>query len=262
MLHAMKTAASGMMAQQLYIDTIANNLANVNTTAFKKNRMEFQDLIYQSIRDAGIQVQNNARVPVPLQLGHGTRTVASPKIYRQGDMTETRNPLDLMIEGNGFFQILKPDGGYAYTRDGAFKLSADGMIVTSDGFPLDPSIILPEDTTEVSISAEGTVTVKTVGDNESIEIGDIYLSKFVNPAGLQSIGKNLLVETEASGQAMLYSPGTEGVGLLSQGFLENSNVEVVEEMVNMILAQRAYEISSKAIQTSDEMVQLVNNLRR
>ena len=261
MLHAMKTAASGMMAQQLYIDTIANNLANVNTTAFKKNRMEFQDLIYQSLREAGIQVQNAAKVPAQLEIGYGTRAVASPKIYGQGDILETRNPLDLMVEGNGFFPILKPDGELAYTRDGSFKLSADGTIVTSDGFSLDPPLVIPEDATDIFVSADGVVSVHTFNDIETIEIGEMYLARFINPAGLKSTGKNLLLETGASGAPLLYTPGTEGMGLLSQGFLENSNVEVVEEMVRMILAQRAYEIASKAIQTSDEMIQVVNNLR-
>ena len=259
MSRAMRTAATGMMAQQLNVDTIANNLANVNTTGFKRSKIEFQDLLYQTVRRSGI---SGAEAPVELQSGYGVRPVATQRIFSQGDITQTNNPLDLSIEGDGFFQIMRPDGTVCYTRDGTFKLSADGEIVTSDGFALEPELSLPEDTTDIHITRDGVLSVLAAGETEAQEIGQIELAKFINPAGLNALGRNLFAATEASGDAMVGVPGAEGFGMLSQGYLELSNVEVVEEMVNMIIAQRAYEISAKAVQTAEDMSSMANNLRR
>jgi flagellar basal-body rod protein FlgG len=255
----MRTAATGMMAQQLNVDTIANNLANVNTTGFKRSKIEFQDLLYQTVRRSGI---SGAAVPVELQIGYGVRPVATQRIFSQGDITQTNNALDLSIEGDGFFQIMRPDGTVCYTRDGTFKLSADGEIVTSDGFAMEPELSLPENATDIHITRDGVLSVLIAGETESQEIGQIELAKFINPAGLNALGRNLFAATEASGEAMVGVPGTEGFGMLSQGYLELSNVEVVEEMVNMIIAQRAYEISAKAVQTAEDMSSMANNLRR
>lgn len=259
MSRAMRTAATGMMAQQLNVDTIANNLANVNTTGFKRSKIEFQDLLYQTVRRSGI---SGAQAPVELQIGYGVRPVATQRIFSQGDITKTSNALDLSIEGDGFFQIMRPDGTVCYTRDGTFKLSADGEIVTSDGFALEPELSLPDDTTDIHITRDGVLSVLIAGETEAQEIGQIELAKFINPAGLKALGRNLFAATAASGDAMVGVPGTEGFGMLSQGYLELSNVEVVEEMVNMIIAQRAYEISAKAVQTAEDMSSMANNLRR
>lgn len=259
MSRAMRTAATGMMAQQLNVDTIANNLANVNTTGFKRSKIEFQDLLYQTVRRSGI---SGAEAPVELQIGYGVRPVATQRIFSQGDITQTNNALDLSIEGDGFFQIMRPDGTVCYTRDGTFKLSADGEIVTSDGFALEPELSLPENATDIHITRDGVLSVLIAGETESQEIGQIELARFINPAGLNALGRNLFAATEASGDAMEGVPGTEGFGMLSQGYLELSNVEVVEEMVNMIIAQRAYEISAKAVQTAEDMSSMANNLRR
>lgn len=259
MSRAMRTAATGMMAQQLNVDTIANNLANVNTTGFKRSKIEFQDLLYQTVRRSGI---SGAQAPVELQIGYGVRPVATQRIFSQGDITQTSNALDLSIEGDGFFQIMRPDGTVCYTRDGTFKLSADGEIVTSDGFALEPELSLPENATDIHITRNGVLSVLIAGETESQEIGQIELAKFINPAGLSALGRNLFAATEASGDAMVGVPGTEGFGMLSQGYLELSNVEVVEEMVNMIIAQRAYEINAKAVQTAEDMSSMANNLRR
>ena len=262
MMRALRTAASGMYAQQFNIDTIANNLANVNTTAFKKSQVEFQDLIYQTIHAAASVRNLGTVVPAELQIGHGVKPVAIEKNFEQGSPAVTNNPYDIVIEGDGFFQIQKPDGTIAYTRDGNFKHSPDGRMVTSDGFVLDPEIVLPEDTSELSISRDGIVNVRVIGATDMIEVGQIELAMFTNPAGLRAIGQNLFVETEASGIPLIGQPGYEGYGELHQGYLEASNVQVVEEMVNMIVAQRAYEVSSKAIKTADEMLSLANNLKR
>ncbi len=262
MIRALRTAASGMYAQELHVDTIANNLANVNTTGFKRSEVEFQDLLYQTIQMAGQMNQEGVNVPVQIQVGHGTRPVATEKIFSQGDTVATNNPLDLAINGDGFFQILMPDGSLAYTRDGSFKVSADGRIVTSEGYLLQPDLALPTDTTEISISREGVVTVKTADNPEPQEIGQIELARFVNPAGLNSIGGNLYVPTAASGEPIVGTPGSESMGTLLQGHLELSNVEVVKEMIDLIVAQRAYEINSKTIRSADDMLGIVNSLRR
>ena len=262
MMRSLYTAASGMVGQQFNIDTIANNLANVNTTGFKKSRADFQDLLYHSMRFAGTPVTAGAQIPTGIQIGHGVRPVATQKIFSQGTFKQTDNPLDLVIEGDGFFQVLLPDGTVAYTRDGAFKQDAAGRIVTSDGFFLEPEIVIPEDAVQIAIGADGTVSVTLAGESEPEPIGQIELARFVNPAGLQSIGRNLYTATGASGPPLVGVPGLEGFGNLAQGFLEMSNVQVVEEMVAMITSQRAYEVNSRAIQAADDMLQTANNLRR
>jgi flagellar basal-body rod protein FlgG len=262
MIRALRTAATGMYAQELFVDTVANNLANLNTTGFKKAKVEFQDLLYQTERAVGVQNAQGATVPVEIQIGHGTRPVAVQKIFSQGDMTATNNALDIAIDGSGFLQVLRTDGTIAYSRDGALKLAADGRLVTSDGLALEPEIVLPPDAVEISISAEGVVSVRTSGDTEAQEAGQIDLARFVNPAGLKSVGSNLYEATAASGQAFLGNPGSEGFGGIMQGYLEMSNVDVVEEMMSMIVAQRAYEINSKAIKTAEEMLSIANDLRR
>ena len=262
MLRSLWTAASGMAGQQFNIDTISNNLANVNTTGDKKNRVDFEDLLYQTVRFAGTPVTAGAQIPVGLQVGHGVRPIATQKIFTPGSFKQTENPLDLAIEGDGFFQVLLPDGTIAYTRDGSFKRDGLGRIVTSDGFALEPEIIIPEDAVDVTIGSDGTVSVLLPGDSEPQMVGQIELVRFVNPAGLSSLGRNLYVETAASGPPMVSTPGLDGFGTLAQGWLEMSNVQVVEEMVNLIIAQRAYETNSRAIQASDEMLQTANSLRR
>jgi len=262
MIRALRTAASGMFAQELHVDTIANNLANVNTTGFKRSEVEFQDLLYQTLQMAGQLNQQGVNVPVQIEVGHGTRPIATEKIFSQGDTVATDNPLDLAINGDGFFQILMPDGSIAYTRDGSFKVSADGRIVTSEGYLLQPDLVLPPDATEISVSRQGVVVVKTASSPEPEELGQIELARFVNPAGLSSIGGNLYVATAASGEPIVGVPGEEAMGTLLQGHLELSNVEVVKEMIDLIVAQRAYEINSKAIRSADEMLSMANNLRR
>jgi len=262
MLRTLWIAASGMEAQSLNIDVISNNLANVNTAGFKRSRADFQDLLYQNLRPAGVASSTSTEVPTGIQLGQGTRPVAVQKIFLQGDYQNTQNELDLAIEGDGFFQILQPNGEIAYTRAGALKLDREGRIVTSDGFLLEPQISVPTDSTSISVGTDGTVSAMQAGQSEPTEIGMIQLVRFVNPAGLQSIGRNLELETSASGQPITGTAGESGFGTIAQGFLEMSNVSVVEEMVNMIVAQRAYEINSKAIQTADEMLQIANNVRR
>ncbi|MBN4056917.1 flagellar basal-body rod protein FlgG [bacterium AH-315-J21] len=262
MIKAMRTAASGMVAQQLNVDNIANNLANVNTTGFKRSKVEFQDVLYQNYRRAGSTTAVGSQAPTDLAVGYGARAVATVRDYSPGDLSTTGNPLDLAISGNGFFQIRMPDGTNAYTRDGAFKISATGQLVTSDGFFLDPDITIPENATSISIGLDGEVTVLIPGNSDPQSLGQIQLARFVNPAGLSAVGHNLFTITTASGLAITGTPTQDGLGRLDQGALEVSNVEVVDEMVNMIIAQRAYEINSKAIQTSDDMTQIANNLKR
>ncbi|HHU51966.1 MAG TPA: flagellar basal-body rod protein FlgG [Firmicutes bacterium] len=262
MIRALWTASSGMNAQQLNIDTVANNLANVNTTGFKKSRLEFQDLLYQTIRGAGAVTAQGTMIPTPLQVGHGVRPVASTRIFEQGDTTQTGNALDLLIEGDGFFQVEMPDGTTAYTRSGSFKIDSEGRIVTADGYILQPELVVPEDANSIIIATDGTVSVMLTGEDYPDEIGQIELVRFLNPEGLTSIGKNFYRMTPASGDPQYGTPGLDGLGEIAQGYLEMSNVKIVEEMVNMIVAQRAYEVNSKAIQASDEMLQTANNLRR
>jgi len=256
------TAATGMEAQQLNIDVISNNLANVNTTGFKKSRVDFQDLLYQTIRPAGTTEGTGDQVPTGIQVGLGTRPAATQKMFTQGDFQKSDNPLDLVIEGDGFFAITMSNGETAYTRDGTFKLNSDGAMVTSDGYALDPQIKIPSNASNPSVGADGTVSVILPGQAEPQKVGTITIAKFANPAGLDSLGRNLFSPTAASGEANSGTAGADGFGTLASGFIEMSNVKVVEEMVNMIIAQRAYEINAKAIQTSDEMLNIANSLRR
>jgi flagellar basal-body rod protein FlgG len=258
---ALKTAASGMYAQQLNVDAIANNLANVNTTAFKDTRVEFQDLMYETLRATGIPDQLGGTPPAELQVGDGTVPSATTRNFTQGALTQTDNQLDFAIQGDGFFRIRMPDGTEAYTRDGAFKVSGDGNIVTSNGYIVEPGLTIPQDTTSLSVKADGTVEATVSGQTNPVTLGQIEFAKFVNPAGLHAIGSNLYQETVASGTPILGNPGSVGFGTIQQGYLESSNVSVVTEMVNMIAAERAYELNSKAIQTADNMMQLANNLK-
>ncbi len=262
MMRALWSAATGMLAKQLDMDVIANNLANVNSAGFKKSRVDFQDLMYQTIRTAGSTVAQGSKVPTGIQVGLGTRAAAIQKVFSQGDFIQTENPFDLVIEGDGFFQVLLPDGSTAYTRTGAFKVDSDGRVVTSDGFVMEPELAVPANAVDISIGTDGTVTIQVAGENTPTELGQIQLARFLNPGGLMSIGRNLYKPTAASGDPAVGTPGLEGIGTIAQKFLEMSNVKVVEEMVNMIIAQRAYEVNSKAIQTSDEMLAAANNLRR
>jgi len=262
MIRSLWTSASGMKSQSLNIDVISNNLANVNTTGFKSSRADFQDLLYETLRQAGTSSSESTDVPTGIQVGHGSRPVAAHKIFTQGDFQQTKNELDIAIEGGGFFQILQPNGETAYTRDGAFKMDRDGRMVTPDGFVMEPEIAIPSDSISLSIGLDGTVSVMQAGSNSPTEIGTITLARFVNPAGLHSIGRNLYLPTNASGDAIVGTAGEDGLGSLAQGFLEMSNVSVVDEMVKMITAQRAYEINSKAIQAADDMLQQANNIKR
>ena len=262
MLRALYTAATGMEAQQINIDTIANNIANVNTTGFKQARAEFQDLLYQNIRPAGTAASTSTEYPVGLQLGLGTRPVATTRIYKQGDFRQTGNPLDLVIEGKGFFQVRMPSGETAYTRDGSFHINKEGSVVTADGDPMEPAITIPADAQEVVIASDGTVSVTQAGQTASQTIGTIQIANFQNSSGLNAVGRNLLVATTASGDPVTGNPGETGRGRINQGFLEQSNVNVVEEMVNMIIAQRAYEVNSKAVRVADDMLSQINNLVR
>ena len=262
MMRSLYTAASGMVAQTQNIDVISNNLANVNTTAFKKQRADFEDLIYQTMRQAGATTGPDNMVPSGIQMGHGAKLVSTQHMYTMGNFQQTGNTLDIAIQGDGFFQITLPDGTLAYTRDGAFKKDATGRICTSDGYFLEPQITIPTNATDVTISAEGVVSATIPGQTATQELGVIQLARFVNPSGLDSIGSNLLKETNASGVPVVSVPGTDGAGTLLQKYLEMSNVQVVDEMVNMIVGQRAYEINSKAVTTSDEMLQTAVALKR
>lgn len=262
MIKAMRTAATGMMSQQMNVDNIANNLANVNTTGFKKTQLEFQDVLYQTYRQAGTSSALGNQVPTELAIGHGTRPVATTRQFTVGNLQPTGNPLDMAIAGDGFFQVQLPDGNIAYTRDGSFKIDGDGSVVTSEGYRISPEISVPTDSTGVLITGDGVVEVQIFGQSDPVNVGQIELARFVNPAGLSATGHNLLVETAASGDPILDTPTQSGMGKLEQGYLEVSNVSVVDEMVNMIVAQRAYEMNSKAIQTADDMAQIANSLKR
>ena len=262
MIRSLWTSATGMQAQALNLDVISNNLANVNTSGFKKSRAEFQDLLYETILPAGTASSQDTEVPAGIQIGHGTRPSAVLKMFSQGNMENTQNELDLAIEGDGFFQIILPNGETAYTRDGSFKLDSDGRVVNSDGFTMEPEIVIPSDALSISVGLDGTVSVLQAGDGTPNEIGTIEVARFVNPAGLIGMGKNLFITSDASGDEMTGTAGENGLGTLAQGFLEMSNVSVVDEMVNMITAQRAYESNSKTIQAADDMLQLANNVKR
>jgi flagellar basal-body rod protein FlgG len=251
-----------MYAQSLRVDNIANNLANTNTNGYKKSNIQFQELFYETLRPAGVVDQLNTQLPTELQVGHGNRPVASIKSFGQGDIVHTENALDVAIQGLGFLQISRPDGSIAYTRDGNLTISSEGQIVNSVGLALEPAISIPEDAQMVSIGADGVVSVVLPGETEAQEVGQIEMAKFINPGGLRNLGGNLFEATDASGDAILGNPGTDGNGQLMQGYLEKSNVNVVDEMVELIVAQRAFEINSKAIRTAEQMMELANNIKR
>lgn len=262
MIRALYTAASGMDAQQTNIDNIAHNLANVNTTGFKKSRMEFQDLVYQQVTQAGAPTSTAGEAPVGLEVGLGTRPIATARDFGTGNLKSTSGPLDLAIEGRGFFQVSTPDGTTAYTRCGALHLNGQGQLVTSEGYPLEPALTIPQNATTITISRQGIVSVAVPGQSSAQQVGTLELASFQNPAGLTALGGNLFAPTTASGEPTNGVPGTDGMGTIAQGFLEESNVSVVEEMVNMILGQRAYEANSRVVKAADEMLQQVNNMSR
>ncbi|BAU75727.1 flagellar basal-body rod protein FlgG [Metapseudomonas furukawaii] len=257
MLPALWVSKTGLSAQDMNMTTISNNLANVSTTGFKRDRAEFEDLLYQIRRQPGGQTSQDSELPTGLQLGTGVRIAGTQKIFTQGSLQTTEQPLDMAVNGRGFFQILMPDGTVGYTRDGSFHLNSDGQIVTSQGFALEPAIVLPTDVQTFTVGEDGTVSITTVGNPAAQVVGNIQTSDFVNPAGLQAIGNNLFLETASSGAPQVGTPGLNGLGVVLQNTLENSNVSVVEELVNMITTQRAYEMNSKVISTSDQMLAFV-----
>lgn len=259
MSQALWIAKTGLEAQQNRLSVVSNNLANVNTTGYKRARAVFEDLLYQNIRQAGGQSSQDTELPTGLSLGTGVRTVATQKLNTQGNLIQTNNTFDTAIQGKGFFQILKPNGDIAYTRNGEFQVNSTGQLVNSAGYRVQPDIIVPENALSVTIGSDGTVSVTQPGNPAPAQVGTIQIADFVNPAGLQSIGGNLLVETGASGAPVVGSPDSSNLGSLIQGSIESSNVNVVEELVNMIETQRAYEMNSKAISTADQMLQYVNN---
>lgn len=261
---ALRTAATGMYAQQINIEVISNNIANINTTGFKKNKAEFQDLMYQEVSinplsssTPGVEDTSTSKI----QVGNGVKPAASQKIFKQGDIAQTNNPLDLAIQGEGFFQVRKSDGTFAYTRDGSFKVSADGRLVTTSGYTLEPGFTLNSDVANLSVGKDGTVAANLLDGSTSV-LGNIELARFMNNGGLVALGDNLYSESQASGQPMLGTPGGQGFGEINQGYLEASNVDIVEEMISMIAAQRAYEINSKTVKTVEDMMTMANNLKR
>jgi flagellar basal-body rod protein FlgG len=262
MIRALYTAASGMNAQQANIDNIAHNLANVNTTGFKKSRVEFEDLVYQKIKAAGSPSSSEGESPIGLEAGLGSRAVATSRNFTSGNLRSTGSSLDIAIEGSGFFQVSLPGGETGYTRAGMFHVSGQGDVVTNEGYQLEPAITIPPNATSVTISKDGIVSVSVPGQGAPQQVGTIEIAQFQNPAGLEARGGNVYVVTSASGDPTTGVPGTDGLGTLVQGFVEDSNVSVVEEMVNMILGQRAYEANSKVIRAADEMLQQVNSLGR
>ncbi|WP_306547009.1 flagellar basal-body rod protein FlgG [Desulfobulbus sp.] len=259
-MRSLWTSTTGMSAQNLNMDVIANNLANVSTTGFKKSRADFQDLLYQIMKVPGSPTSADTKSPTGIQVGLGVKPAAITKVFTEGDIVQTQNTLDVAIEGAGFFQVNLPDGNTAYTRAGNLKLDGEGRITTSDGYTIEPEIVIPEDAREVTISETGVVSAILGDETTSTELGNIDLVDFVNDSGLIAIGRNLFRETEASGTALVGTPGTNGIGTLLQGYVENSNVNLVEEMTQMITTQRAYEINSNVITTSDEMMQTVTNM--
>lgn len=262
MIRSMYTAATGMEAQQLYMDTIAHNLANVNTNGFKRSKVEFQDLMYQTLREPGVRNPEGSMSPSGIEVGLGVRPAATNRVFQQGSLNQTEHKMDLALQGEGFFQLALPDGSTVYSRDGQFKLSSDGTVTNSSGYPLYPQVIVPENAQEFAVGDDGLVSVVLAGDEVSTEIGQIELARFINSAGLKALGRNMYCVTDASGRPVVNLPGEEGTGMLMQGYVEASNVQIVEEMVNMITAQRAFEIVSKSIQVSEEMLQVANNLKR
>ena len=261
MIRALYSAASGMTAQQMNVDNIAHNLANANTAGFKARRAQFQDLLYQTLSQPGAAASQQSAVPTGLQLGLGTRAASNEIIFAQGDFSATNNPLDMVIQGKGFFQIRRASGDLAYTRAGSFQLNRDGSLVTSDGDLVEPQITIPQNAQTITIATDGTVSFTQPGQTAAQKAGQIQLANFQNPAGLNSIGRNLYLPTDSSGDAIVGNPGgAEGLGTLLQGYIEQSNVSVVDEFVNLIVSQRAYEANSKVVKAADEMYQQVNNI--
>ena len=261
MFRALYTAASGMSSQQMNLDNIANNLANANTTGFRSRRLQFEDLLYQNVIMPGAAATQQTTIPAGLQLGLGTRTASTEIIQQQGDFSTTGNSLDLAIQGQGFFQVRLPSGDLAYTRDGNFHVDAQGALVTSDGNPVDPGVTIPTNATSITVGSDGTVSVTVPGQNQAEQVGILQLAMFQNPGGLNSVGGNLFLPTTASGNPILGTPGgTEGLGTIAQGMLEQSNVSVVDEFVQMILAQRSYEADSRVVQAADQMLQQLNSI--
>ena len=261
MIRSLWIAKTGLESQQTNMDVISNNLANVNTSGFKRSRAVFEDLMYQTIRQPGAQVGAANQLPSGLQIGTGVRTVATERIHTQGNLRETGNPLDIAIQGRGFIQVEMPDGTFAYTRDGSLQVDQNGQIVTAGGYPVQPPINIPDNALSVTIERDGTVSVTQPGAvGINVEVGQLQLSTFINPTGLQSMGENLYAETDASGPANFAQPGLDGAGLVLQNYVETSNVNVAEELVNMITTQRSYEMNSKAIQTSDQMLSRLTQL--
>lgn len=260
MIRSLWIAKTGLDAQQTQMDVISNNLANVSTSGFKRARAVFEDLLYQTLRQPGAQSSQQTQLPSGLQIGTGVKPVATERIFTQGNLQQTGNAKDVAIQGGGFFQIQMPDGTTAYTRDGSFQVDAQGQLVTSSGYQVQPGITFPADTLSITIAPDGTVSALQPGNVAPTQVGTLQLATFINPAGLQSMGENLYKETAASGTSNVATPGTNGTGLLNQGYVETSNVNVVEELVNMIQTQRAYEINSKSIQTSDQMLQRLTQL--
>ncbi len=260
MIRSLWIAKTGLEAQQTQMDVISNNLANINTSGFKRSRAVFEDLLYQNIRQPGAQSSQQTQIPTGLQVGTGVRPIAAERIHTQGNMQQTGNQLDLAIQGEGFLQVLLPDGTTAYTRDGSLQKDSQGQLVTANGFVVQPALTIPANATAVTVGQDGVVSVTQPGSAAPVQIGNIQLATFVNPAGLQSMGQNLYLETGSSGTPSTNVPGSNGTGTLSQGYIETSNVNVVEELVNMIQSQRAYEINSKAITTSDQMLQRLSQI--
>jgi flagellar basal-body rod protein FlgG len=262
MLRSLYTAGTGMVAQQHNLDVIANNLANVNTTGFKQQRAEFEDLMYQTMRSAGVAEGSSAAAPENMQIGLGVKLAGTSSNFQIGSFQNTGNSLNLAISGNGFFKLTQPDGTAVYTRDGSFQPDAEGKLVNMDGLKLDPEVTIPQGSTSITVNAQGDVSAVAPGETSSKVFGKVQVSSVANPAGMTRLGSNLFAATEASGDVQSGTPGENGTGMLQSGYLEGSNVEVVEEMTRMITAQRAYEINSKAIQTADDMLGIVNNLKR
>lgn len=260
MIRSLWIAKTGMEAQQTQMDVISNNLANVSTNGFKRSRPVFEDLLYQTLRQPGSASSQATTVPSGLTLGTGVRTIATEHIFTQGTVQRTENPLDFAIQGNGFFQVQMPDGTLAYTRDGSFTKDANGQIVTANGYPLSPAITIPSNAISISVSRDGIVSITQPGTTAPTQVGNIQLASFVNNGGLQSTGENLFVETASSGTPTPNTPGSNGTGVLTQGYVETSNVNVAEELVSMIVAQRGYEMNSKAITTSDQMLARLTQL--
>ena len=255
---ALWVSKTGLSAQDTQLKTISNNLANVNTNGFKRDRAMFEDLLYQVKRQPGGLANQDAQLPSGLQVGTGVRVVGTQKVFTEGNLQVTEQPLDIAVNGRGFFQILQPDGTIAYTRDGQFQLNSEGNIVMPNGLPLEPAITIPEGATSITIGTDGTVSVVMPGEAEATEVGNIQTVDFINPAGLQAIGNNLFRQTAASGDPQEGVPGLDGLGQVAQGMVESSNVEVVEELVNMITTQRAYEMNSKVVSTADQMLQYLS----